>query len=373
MAQKLLVNKNGRLLIVIREDANYLVNFANCLDVDIYVWPRLSTNYIFENYAKNVQSINEKLFVEFKARKMFAMTSAEKKRLRNKSSASLKTNLTLLDNYYERSLCYMHYVPAKCCLKFNYDFIGTNQYPIENLKEQIFFMFALANTGPSKRINFDFGGKPYELSPNLCRLYDTNFEVGFEQNAAIKFFYLGNTLDNLNQINVNRYLTVDRAEDFFGPSPKEGVSFFSEFSLNLSVERLTLALNDDYMSQVYQTEIIRLTSDCLNLSVTQLRPSHAASLQLDKQIQVTFNCMHFQLDNQMFDLELDEQLSSLKYDFPVVVLPRDVRTSQREHQNTLKSMSYFKSLDSCHYFEHRQCNFHVCPLFFDANAENPVY
>ena len=71
LAQKLLVNKNGQLVVVIREDANYLVNFHNCLDVDIYVWPRLSTNFIFENYVKNVHTLNEKLLVDFKARGNF--------------------------------------------------------------------------------------------------------------------------------------------------------------------------------------------------------------------------------------------------------------------------------------------------------------
>jgi hypothetical protein len=237
IAQKLLVNKNGRLIIVLREDTNYLVNFYNCLDVDIYVWPRLSTNFIFENYIKNVHAVNEKLLADYKAKDML-----EKRQGRSKSSSSSK-NAHTIDNIYERSLVYMHRVPAKKSLKFNYDFIGTNLYPIENLREQIFFMFGLVSQSTKKK--FDFDGKPYELSPNLCRIYDTNFEIGFERKNLPTFYYLGNNLDNLNQMNVNRYITHERSDEFFKNSPKE-TCFFSELNVCFGMERFTLALNDDY-------------------------------------------------------------------------------------------------------------------------------
>ena len=245
----------------------------------------------------------------------------EQKTARSKQSNKVIQNI---GDLFESSLLYMHHVPAKQSLKFNYDFIGTIQYPIDNLREQVFFMFGLVSDKNKKNFNFD--GKPFELSPNLCRMYDSNFEVGFERKHLPTFYYLGNSLDTLNQVNVNRYLTHENSEVFFGNKTK--AQFFNQLKVKLSIERLTLALNDDYLSQVYQTEIVRLTCDCLSLGVEQLKlsgqDSSFSGQQLHRKMLVNMSCTHFQLDNQMFDLELDESFSSQKYDFPVIFLPREV-------------------------------------------------
>jgi hypothetical protein len=110
------------------------------------------------------------------------------------------------------------------------------------------------------------------------------------------------------------------------------------------------------LSQVYQTEIIRLTCDYFNLNLKNLKVTGSSDddlvcQQLDKKLLINFNCAHFQLDNQMFDLELGETFASQKYDFPVIVIPRDSRKYQIEPQNAIKNLNYFKSLDSFHYFE----------------------
>jgi hypothetical protein len=42
---------------------------------------------------------------------------------------------------------------------------------------------------------------------------------------------------------------------------------------------------------------------------------------------------------------------SQKYDFPVIVIPRDSRKYQIEPQNAIKNLNFFESLDSFHYFE----------------------
>ena len=381
--QKLLANKNGRLMVVIKEDPNYLVSLYNHLDVDVYVWPRISTNFIFENYIKNVLQINEKLFNEYKANKMFELTAEEKKHRRTKSNSPFgktasKAKITI-ENMFNRSLLYMHLIPAKSCFKFNYDFIGTNQYPIENLNEQIFFMFGLVNN--SKLDKYDLvidRQKPFELSPNLCRLYENNFEVGLEIKTKLKFNYLGNQLDNLNQINVHRHLT-DRSKDelfsslLLADEPAKP-DFYTDFRINLNIDRLTLALNDDYLSQTYQTEILRLTSDCFNLNVKQLKSKHERAdsvlgKQLDKQLIVYLNCQHFQLDNQMFDLDQNNSddnlaVSAQKYDFPVIFIPREYKKFQLRQQEfmqtnakslkSIKNLNYFKSFDSFYYFINRQ-------------------
>lgn len=120
LAQKLLVTKNGQLMLILKEDLNSLVNLYNSLEFDILVWPRLSTNFIFENYVRNTNLISERFI-------------------------SKKEKQNDLDLFFKSSLVYMHLIPANSWFKFNYDFIGTNHFPIDNLNEQIFFMFALAN------------------------------------------------------------------------------------------------------------------------------------------------------------------------------------------------------------------------------------
>lgn len=65
-AQKLLIEKDGRLLITVKEDTSFLTQIFNCLDEDIYIWPRISSNYIFENYVRNSEMINEKIAQQLK-------------------------------------------------------------------------------------------------------------------------------------------------------------------------------------------------------------------------------------------------------------------------------------------------------------------
>ena len=152
--QKLLTAKNdGRLLMSIREDSNHLVKIYNHLaNLDLYIWPRISTNFIFENYLKNASTISNS----------------------------------------NRSLIFMHKIPAKKCIYFNYDFIGTNHFPIDNINEQIFFMFALAAT--DKEL--------FKLSPNMCRIFDTDFEIKFEHDSNIKLSYISDKQSNNRYINI---------------------------------------------------------------------------------------------------------------------------------------------------------------------------
>ena len=65
-AQKLLIERDGRLLITIKEDSSFLTQIFNCLDEDIFIWPRISSNYILENYVKNCEMINEKIAQQLK-------------------------------------------------------------------------------------------------------------------------------------------------------------------------------------------------------------------------------------------------------------------------------------------------------------------
>lgn len=58
-AQKLLSSLNGRLLITFKEDSSFLTQIFNCIDRDIYLWSRISSNFILENYVRNTESINE--------------------------------------------------------------------------------------------------------------------------------------------------------------------------------------------------------------------------------------------------------------------------------------------------------------------------
>lgn len=260
-AQKLLIGHNdGRLLVTLREDSNYLVELTNCLAHDLLVWPRISSNFIFENYMKNLSQL---------------------------------TN---------RSMFFMQRIPAKRTLRFNYDFIGTDHFPIENINEQIFFMFALANHEEQQ---------VFQLSPTMCRIYETNFDIKFEQTDSVYFKYVAS-----NDSKALKRL-IKPAEYCL---PNEVCSLDNDeanlsLNLNLNIDRLTVALNNDFSSQIYQTEILRLTSDYLNVKFCM---SDSFSLEILSQ--------HLQLDNQMFDLTNTDnnqlKLAAQKYDFPVVFIPR---------------------------------------------------
>lgn len=151
----------------------------------------------------------------------------------------------------------MHRVPARTCFKFNYDFIGTNQYPIENLNEQLFLMVALAKKDTNA---------PFNLSPNLFRLYEQACELKFENEADFKLNYLADpeSINKGNNFTMNRFITTECKEKFFQhlqknqkdlckqvlKSPFEFDRLPFEFDLDVSLERLTVALNDDYLSDV---------------------------------------------------------------------------------------------------------------------------
>jgi len=75
----------------------------------------------------------------------------------------------------------------------------------------------------------------------------------------------------------------------------------------LNLERLTIAINDDYVSEVGQTEILRLTSDNLVIKLDRAVTGCVSSEIL---------CEQMQLDNQMFGS------GEHGYDFPVIFLPR---------------------------------------------------
>ena len=241
ITQKLLVSQNGQLLIVLKPDPEPLVTLKNNLKSSVYVWPRLSTNYILENYLKNCCQ-----------KSMFA-------------------------NY----LVFLHKIPSGGMLKYNYDFIGTDHFPIENIGEQIVFMFSDSNLN---------------LSQTLCKIYDEKLKVVFDQD---QFFYL-------RQNSTIRVLSheEDLEENFIDQT------LFQKFLLNLNINRLTLAINDDLVSNFNQVEVLRLSIDKLQVKMNQ-------------NLEVKINLFHLQLDNQMYDNE--------KYDFPVIFIPREM--------NCLKSSS----------------------------------
>jgi len=185
--QKLLINKNGRLLISLKEDTNCLAHIINCLDNDIYVWPRISSNFIFENYIRNTELLNEKIFRKSSARRQ---------------SSHQNTS-------HDRSLIFMHRIPARKCLKYNYDFIGTDHFPIENLTEQLFFMLACSTANNS-----------FSLSPTLFRIFeDKGVDVTFEHETAMKWRYAAIKSDHENQksresIEMTRFITEKTEPDF---------------------------------------------------------------------------------------------------------------------------------------------------------------
>ncbi|CAF0986900.1 unnamed protein product, partial [Brachionus calyciflorus] len=244
VTQKLLVNQNGQLVIVVNSDREPLVTIKNELKTDVYVWPRLSTNFIFENYLKNCCQ----------------------------------------NSLFRNSIMYMHKISSNGgLLKYNYDFLGTDHFPIENLNEQIVFMFADDN---------------FDLSQNLCKIYADKIRV---QMKSMNFFYV-------KKNSKTRVLSL--SDDFDSEDSEQNLNF--PFDLSLCCERLTLALNNDFTSNFNQIEILRLTVDNLGFGINE---------NLNFEISLS----HLQLDNQMYDEE--------KYDFPVVLIPRDVKKLKNSNIN----------------------------------------
>ena len=107
--------------------------------------------------------------------------------------------------------------------------------------------------------------------------------------------------------------------------------------LKCSIENLTVALNDDYQSQNGLVEILRLTMN---------------NIQLESEIpygQSMFACSYMQLDNQMFD-SYEESSKVSKYDFPVILIPRNLKPLNNLNQSFNKFKThhsiYFTKPDS---------------------------
>ncbi len=274
-AQKLLIDKNdGRLLITLKEDLSHLVKLVNKLETDLFVWPRISSNFIFENYINNLNQLN---------------SNPAKSRL------------------------FMHRIPAQSTFLFNYDFIGTNHFPIENINEQIFFMFSLADQS--------------HISPNMCRIYDTDFLIGFEHDSNIRLAY---SADCSNEY--VRFICLFEAINALSTDGQLNLRTENDFKLNLNIERVTVALNDDFSSEMYQTEILYLTVDSIEFEFE----TNLTGLSM------AITCQHIQLDNQMFDLTQNQH----KYDFPVVFIPRNCvnkkKTLAKSNQRVYKSLDDFR-------------------------------
>jgi hypothetical protein len=363
LTQKLLVEQNGQLVLIMNEDEeNVLVDLHNTLDFDVYIWPRISSNYIFEFYVKNLKSINEKIFSDLLKEEI---QNNQKKSnffssLNRQNSSNFTTSQILSSELENESLTFMHFIPAKTTFKFNYDFIGTNQYPIENMFEQLFFMFGLAyNKKLDTKLNISHASHfAYELSPNLSKIYETNFEIDFfnreNRSKMCTFFYLSPendqfqslSSDNQTKLRIDRFLSTEDRNSFkFHSKIVENKSEIS-ITLNACIDRLTLALNDDdYLSNVHQTEILRLTSENIHLRMKQ----YLLGDNLDKNTLVTvkMKCQNLQLDNQLFDneeiVQIEENNIQLKYDFPVIFLPRE--EFLLDLQKTKKKIRFTKSFD----------------------------
>jgi hypothetical protein len=117
LTQKLLAEQNGQLVVALNEDPAILVHLYNHMDLDVYVWPRISANFIFENYVKNVKSINERTLSDL-------LKEEGGKKLKAYSSLTRQSSLSNMMTDTQQALNFMHYVPAGAVFKFNYDFIG---------------------------------------------------------------------------------------------------------------------------------------------------------------------------------------------------------------------------------------------------------
>ena len=294
-----MVNHLGQLLITIDTSSHNLVELINRSKRDLLIWPRVTTNYILETYVKNVSQLNERRLSH-----------------QRKFRPLIEKNKRLID--LSRSLTYMHLVPANATFKFNYDFVGTNQFPIENLNEQVFFMFAVSNSSDGA----------LNLSQNLCKIYENQFEIRFE-NLAEKLYYVADESES-NQLIQTRIISESLQSESNSVTRK---SVQTKVKTSVNIERLTFALNDDHLSQLYQTEILRVTLDETNLGVS-----------IVDGIEIDFGCSHFQLDNQMFDLDSveDNEFNKVaqKYDFPVIFIPR-----QRNRRQITNSRNYYQLLD----------------------------
>jgi vacuolar protein sorting-associated protein 13B len=189
-------------------------------------------------------------------------------------------------------------------------------------------MFALANNKKlENKIGHLISNDVYELSPSLCKIYEKSLIIDFfnkENKSYLKFNYTSPV--ELNESNKETKFTIER-HLFADNDPnknqlKNQLTSKLNFRLNAHVERFTLALNDDnILSSSNQIEILRLTGERVSLCAKRF------DLVTSSLMSVNLKCMNVQLDNQMFDNEnyIDTELNGqqLKYDFPVIFLPRE--------------------------------------------------
>jgi hypothetical protein len=135
LTQKLLTEQNGQLVIVFNEDPAVLVQLHNHMNLDVYVWPRISANFIFENYVKNVKSINERSLNDL-------IKDEGGKKLKVYSSLTRQSSLSNMMIDTQQALNFMHFVPAGAVFAYNYDFTG--KYNLENIFT-FFILFQLVN------------------------------------------------------------------------------------------------------------------------------------------------------------------------------------------------------------------------------------
>jgi hypothetical protein len=338
-AQRLLINKSGRLIVALEPDEHYLSIIYNHLDHDLYIWPRISTNHIYETYFRACYTQSDPYKTELlklvnaahsnKANKRPTKTTKGINKI-NKANSSISNN-----DFYDMSPLFMHKVPGKSCLKFNYDLCGCAHFPIENLQEQVFFMFAVPQSDQIGQ------SKLFRMSPSLCRMYDESFEIIFEDNnVKSKLYYFAPpsslTINEeesyrlrpvrlITELNRSMFIAKYKLAESFNYLSHLVDSKQLKMNMNFSIQHLTLALNDDeHLSQTRQIELLRLSGEFVNL---KMKKANANDLYIN------FNCEHLQLDNQMYALsnqekEVYDTENAHKYDFPVIFMPREYRTQE---------------------------------------------
>ena len=83
-----------------------------------------------------------------------------------------------------------------------------------------------------------------------------------------------------------------------------------------------------------QVELLRLTSDQANLTIER---KHSAPISIE------FCCSSLQLDNQMFDVSSQNTDHNIRYDFPVIFLPR---TSKSEPPHSKSPTITYQTFDA---------------------------
>jgi hypothetical protein len=269
-------------VLVVNDDPAVLVNMHNDTGVDVFVWPRVSSNFIFETYVRNVRTVTERALTD--QLKEEAVSNKKLKAYLSKQSIGAFAAGNMMSG---DALNFMHYVPASATLKFNYDFVGTDQYPVENLTEQLFFMFAVAN---NKRLEGRLGGgsslEPYELSPSLCRVYERSLQIDFfnkENKNVVKFEYVApdaiDESDRTTRVTVERRLISSWTLTNRQAVAKASAASRLGLKLSACVDKITVALNDDnVLSNVQQIEVLRLTTERVCLSLKRFDLASGKSL-----------------------------------------------------------------------------------------------